>query len=202
MAILISLQRWMDRATRHSWLASLALRAYLAPVYWVAGTNKLAGFDNVVAWFGNTEWGLGLPFPTLMAALATGAEVLGAVLLTLGLGVRWISIPLMITMLVAAFKVHWVHGWQAVHDYHSPWPSAHIDEAMTRLEQARTILQQHGDWAYLTEYGNFVVSNNGMEWAITYFVMLLALFFLGGGRWVSLDDWIRRQMEKRGLLQH
>lgn len=201
MSFLIKLQRLMDATVHHSWLASLALRAYLAPVFWVAGTNKLAGFDNVVAWFGNPEWGLGLPFPTLMASLAIGAEVVGAVLLTLGLGVRWISIPLMITMLVAAFKVHWVHGWQAVHDLHSPWPSAHIDEAMTRLQQAKEILQQYGDWDYLTQYGNLVMSNNGMEWAITYFVMLLALFFLGGGRWVSLDDWIRRLAEKRGLLQ-
>ena len=60
-------------------LGPLALRLYLVPVFWVAGTNKLSGMDNVIAWFGNSDWGLGLPAPALMAYLATGTEVLGAV---------------------------------------------------------------------------------------------------------------------------
>jgi putative oxidoreductase len=38
-----------------------------------------------------------------------------------------------------------------------------------------------------------MILNNGIEFAATYFVMLLALFFMGGGRWVSLDDWLRRR---------
>ncbi len=38
-------------------LPPLALRLYLAAVFWVAGMNKVAGFDNVVQWFGNDEWG-------------------------------------------------------------------------------------------------------------------------------------------------
>lgn len=44
-------------------LAPLALRLYLVPVFWMAGTNKLAHFQDTVEWFGNPEWGLGLPFP-------------------------------------------------------------------------------------------------------------------------------------------
>ncbi|WP_256438076.1 hypothetical protein [Thiomicrorhabdus sp. 6S3-12] len=35
--------------------------------------------------------------------------------------------------------------------------------------------------------------NNGIEWAVTYFLMLLALFMVGGGRYFSLDYWIRRR---------
>ena len=70
-------------------LPSLALRLYLAPVFWTAGMNKLAAFSDTVAWFGAD--GLGLPFPTLMASLATATELSGAVLLTLGLMTRWIS---------------------------------------------------------------------------------------------------------------
>jgi putative oxidoreductase len=30
-------------------LGPLALRLYLVPVFWVAGTNKLSGMDNVIA---------------------------------------------------------------------------------------------------------------------------------------------------------
>jgi uncharacterized membrane protein YphA (DoxX/SURF4 family) len=76
--------------------------------------HKVSGFENTVAWFGNADWGLGLPFPTLLAGLATGTEVLGAIFLLFGFAVRWISIPLLITMLVAAITVHLPNGWLAV----------------------------------------------------------------------------------------
>jgi putative oxidoreductase len=46
--------------------------------------------------------------------------------------------------------------------------------------------RRHGS---LTETGNFVIANNGVEWAITYFVMLLALFFSGAGK-LSVDHLI------------
>jgi uncharacterized membrane protein YphA (DoxX/SURF4 family) len=191
--LLNKLQDLLDSLRALDFLAPLALRLYLAPVFWYAGTNKLSHFADTAAWFGNPDWGLGLPFPTLMAGLATGTEVIGAVLLVTGLAVRWISIPLMITMLVAAFSVHWVNGWQAVHDRMSPWASANVDEAMTRLDAAKAVLREHGNYDWLTETGSFVVSNNGIEWAATYFIMLLALFFLGGGRYVSADYWISRR---------
>ena len=34
---------------------------------------------------------------------------------------------------------------------------------------------------------------NGVEFAVTYLIMLLALAFLGAGRYVSLDYWIRKR---------
>ena len=37
-------------------LPPLALRLYLAPVLWMAGTQKLAAMDSTVEWFGNSEW--------------------------------------------------------------------------------------------------------------------------------------------------
>jgi len=187
----------LDATRAVDFLGPLALRLYLVPVFWIAGTNKLAGMDNVIAWFGNSDWGLGLPFPALMAYLAVGAEVLGAVALLLGLATRWFAIPLMVTMLVAAFKVHWVNGWQAVADAQSPFPGAGIDGAMQRLDKAKDLLREHGNYDWLTESGNFVISNNGIEWAITYFVMLLALFFTGAGK-LSLDHLFARWLENSG----
>jgi uncharacterized membrane protein YphA (DoxX/SURF4 family) len=196
IGLLNRLQDLLDATRRVDFLAPLALRLYLAPVFWVAGTNKLSGFDDVVAWFGNPDWGLGLPLPWLMAALATGAEVIGAVLLLIGFAVRWISIPLMITMLVAAFAVHWDNGWQAVADASSPFPPEDIGVAMERLERARGILQEHGNYEWLTGSGSLVISNNGIEWAVTYFVMLLALFFLGAGKYLSVDHWVVRSFRR------
>ena len=186
MQFLTRIQGWLDATRKVDFLGPLALRLYLVPVFWVAGTNKIDGMDNVIAWFGNPDWGLGLPFPTLMAYLAVGSEVLGAIALLVGLGTRWFAIPLMVTMLVAAFKVHWDNGWQAVADPMSPWANANVEGAMERLDKAKDLLREHGNYDWLTETGNFVVSNNGIEWAITYFVMLLALFFSGAGK-LSLD---------------
>lgn len=180
-------------------LGPLLLRAYLAPVFWMAGNNKWNPFDeessldSIIEWFGNAEWGLGLPLPALNAYMAWGAEYFGAIALALGLGVRWVSIPLMVTMIVAMVTVHWHNGWQAVHDLMSPHASANAGEALDRLSRARSILEEHGNYDWLTEHGSFIVSNNGIEWAATYFVMLLALFFLGGGRFVSVDYWLARK---------
>jgi uncharacterized membrane protein YphA (DoxX/SURF4 family) len=192
-------------ADKSDFIPSLLLRLYLAPVFWVAGTNKLASFDSTVAWFGNPDWGLGLPFPWLMAALATATEVVGALLLLLGLGTRYATLPLMITMLVAAFSVHWKNGWQAVADSSSAFASDKLgflqfedaSEAAERLQRARSILQEHGNYDWLTQSGSFIISNNGIEWAATYFIMLLALFALGSGKYTSLDYWLCRFICRR-----
>ncbi len=199
--LLNKLQDILDALRTLDFLAPLALRLYLAPVFWVAGTNKLSHFDDIVQWFGNPDWGLGLPQPYIMAALATGTEVLGAICLLLGFAVRWISLPLMATMIVAIVSVHWKNGWQAVADSSSAFASdtlglfqlEDISGAAERLQRAKDILQEHGNYEWLTEAGNFVVSNNGIEWAATYFIMLLALFFLGAGRYLSMDFWIARR---------
>ncbi len=163
-------------------LAPLALRLYLVPVFWMAGTTKIKGIDDTIAWFGNPDWGLGLPYPELLAYLAAYTEAIGAILLALGLATRWISIPLIITMLVAIFAVHWEHGWAAIAD-------SNAQDVAVRLSRAREILQEHSNYSWLTEKGGFVILNNGIEFAVTYLVMLLSLLFTGGGRFVSLDYW-------------
>jgi len=180
-------------------IGPLLLRIYIVPVFWIASNNKWNPFDSdssldsVIQWFGNSEWGLGLPFPTLMAYMAWGTEYFGAILLALGLATRWISIPLMFTMVVAAVTVHWQNGWQVVHDLSSPYASANAGEAIERLSRAKDILKEHGNYDWLTEHGNFIVSNNGIEWAATYFIILLALFVTGGGKVVSVDYWLAKK---------
>ena len=67
-------QTFLAYTRKADFLGPLALRLYLVPIMWMAGTHKLNGFSNTVAWFGNPDWGLGLPFHTLMAGLATGTE--------------------------------------------------------------------------------------------------------------------------------
>ena len=175
----------------------LLLRLFLVPIFWMAGSNKidfatLMPYQSTVDWFGNPDWGLGLPVPTLMAFLAGWTEVLGAILLVLGLAVRWISIPLIVTMLVAIFSVHIDNGWQAIADPSAPFANTRVEEAAERLGRARDILREYGNYDWLTGRGSIVVLNNGIEFAATYLLMLLVLLFHGGGRYVSVDYWIGR----------
>lgn len=186
---------WIHGITRLDSLAGLAIRLYLTPVFWMAGSQKLAHFDDTVAWFGNPDWGLGLPFPWLMALLATAAELTGAVLLAMGLFTRAIAIPLMVTMLVAMVSVHWEYGWQAIADANAPFANERVLAAADKLERANSILREHGHYQWLTSSGKFVVLNNGIEFAATYFIMLLGLFVWGPGRYFSLDYYLLRALK-------
>jgi len=71
--------------------------------------KKWADIDAIAGWFGS----MGIPFPTLNAYMAASTEVLGVVLLTLGLFTRLISVPLMVVMVVAIVTVHLAHGFSA-----------------------------------------------------------------------------------------
>lgn len=177
-------------------LGPLALRLYLVPVFWMAGSKKIANMDSTIEWFGNPDWGLGLPFPELMAWSAALTEAGGAILLLVGLAVRWISIPLMITMLVAIFSVHWENGWLAIAEGSGIFATGQSIAAIERLDVAREILQEHGNYSWLTEHGKLVMLNNGIEFAATYFIMLLVLFFYGAGRYLSIDYWFKNWMQK------
>lgn len=183
-------------------LPALLLRLYLAPVLIQAGWNKYQHFGDTVDWFGNSEWGLGLPLPGVLASLAIAAELVGGIMLLLGLLTRLVTIPLMVTMLVAIFSVHWPNGWLAIADA-SSWladgtilANTNVQAAPEKLAAAKAILQEHGNYDWLTSSGKLVILNNGIEFAATYFVMLFALFFSGGGRFVSLDYWFSRRMLK------
>ena len=184
--------RLVSSVTPADGLAPLLLRLYLAPVFIQAGWNKLSAFESTAAWFGNPDWGLGLPFPEVMAALAAGTEFFGGIALIFGVATRLIAIPLMVTMLVAIFAVHWENGWLAVSDASSWLANERVLEAAERKERAIAILREYGNYSWLTGRGSITVLNNGIEFAATYFVMLLALFFTGGGRFFSVDYWVAR----------
>ncbi len=172
-------------------LGPLALRLYLAPVFWMAGTKKLADMQSIIDWFGNPDWGLGLPFPTFMAWAATLTEVGGAIALFFGIGVRFMSIPLMATMVVAAVTVHMQNGWLAIAEGTGIFASDRTAAAIERLDIIKQIVQENGNYDWLTEHGSIVILNNGIEFAATYFIMLLVLFFIGSGK-LSIDHLIIR----------
>jgi uncharacterized membrane protein YphA (DoxX/SURF4 family) len=176
-------------------LAPLAIRIYLAPIMWMAGTKKLSGMESTIAWFGNPDWGLALPFPEILAWLVALLETVGAIMLLCGIGVRLIVIPLMLIMLIAALAVHWDNGWLAIAESDGFFASERTKDAAIRLGKAKAILQEYGNYSWLTGKGSLVVLNNGIEFAVTYFIMLLSLFFTGAGRYISVDYWVSKWID-------
>lgn len=223
-------QSFLQRLHHFDGIPSLLLRLYLAPIFIMAGLSKtqmfneeVSGFSalfadpSVIAWFGNSEWGLGLPFPSLLANVVILVELVGGWLLLFGLLTRLISIPLMFTMVVAATTVHADNGWFAVTPTNSQTSVANVadwfgfdsanasltnsDETSVKLDRMKDILTEHGHADWLFANGNIVVLNNGVEFATTYFIMLLALFFIGAGRYTSVDHYLYRWLKGMYQLQ-
>jgi len=183
---------FLEKIKLLDFIAPLLLRLYLVPIFWMAGTKKLAGMEDTIAWFGNPDWGLGLPFPAVMAYMATLTEVFGAIFLFFGFSVRWISIPLMFTMVIAAVSVHWQNGWLAIAEGSGMFATDRTIGAIERLDRAKSILQDNANYSWLTENGSLVILNNGIEFAATYFIMLLALVYLGAGK-LSVDHLLSKR---------
>ncbi len=227
MSLLLKMyQNFLGKLSNFDGIPALLLRFYLAPVFIMAGFSKtqmldpnitgLASFmadPNIIAWFGNSDWGLGLPFPALLANLVILAEFFGGWLLLVGALTRLISIPLMFTMVIAATTVHAENGWFAITPTNPDVSAAKmvtwlgfeqaeaslensIDTA-NRLGKMREILEENGNTDWLYENGNIVVLNNGIEFSATYFIMLLALFFIGAGRYTSVDYYLSIVVNKR-----
>lgn len=173
--------------------APLLLRIYLAPIFIMAGWGKLSDLESTAYYFGEY---LGLPLPDLMAFLAGATEFFGGIAILIGFATRWFSLPLMMTMVVAAATAHWANGWHALPETTLTvpweWRTDLIDEAVKRRDVARNLLEQHGNYEWLTEAGGFTVLKNGIEFAATYFIMLLPLLFFGAGR-ASVDHLLSRR---------
>jgi len=84
-------------------------RITIAYGFYEPAMQKWSDIGSVAEWFAS----IGIPFPTLNAYMAAGTEILGVILLTLGLFTRLISIPLIVVMIVAIATVHLSHGFSA-----------------------------------------------------------------------------------------
>ncbi len=200
----------------------LAVRLLLAPVMAVAGYSKL-GWNNpeldglaqaladpaVALWFGNQQWGLGLPAPMLLATLVGYVELIGGFALLLGFATRLFALPLLLTMLVAILSVHLPHGWFAIAPADGATSAAQFfswfglpgaeqslqqsAEVADRLGKIRQLLADHGDKDWLLAYGPVAILNNGAEFATIYLLLLWQLLVRGSGRYLSVDYWISKR---------
>ncbi|PTB83372.1 DoxX family protein, partial [Sulfurovum lithotrophicum] len=84
-------------------------RLVVAYGFYEPAMQKWSDIGAISDWFSS----MGIPFPTLNAYMAASTELLGVILLTLGLFTRLISIPLIVVMIVAIATVHLSHGFSA-----------------------------------------------------------------------------------------
>lgn len=107
--IIIKYNEFSEALSQARDLPLLFLRLVLAYGFYMPAMMKLKDVNAIAGWFESMNY----PFPVLNAYLATITEGMGVILLILGLGTRIISVPLMITMLVAIFTVHYANGFAA-----------------------------------------------------------------------------------------
>lgn len=90
----------------------------LLPLRLVVGfgflVHGLAKWNRGPEGFGRLLQQIGAPAPVATAWMVTLVEVLGGLALIIGLLVTLASIPLLVTMLVAMFTVHWPNGFSSV----------------------------------------------------------------------------------------
>lgn len=86
-----------------SWLPPLLARVAIGIAFILTGLGKLKGLDGVIAYFGE----LGIPAPQIMAPFVAGTELVGGIMLVLGLGTRIAALALATTMVVATLTAVW-----------------------------------------------------------------------------------------------
>lgn len=164
-------------------LAPLAIRLLLAPIFWVYGVKHLGLFSSAnFIWYNPLTWIDPVTFQASADAISNSVvfgmgaqtivltlgliEVIGAACLVFGFAVRWAVLALLFAMVVFAML--------SLGD-------------TSIVETAKQFAMQHG---YTT------LQNNNHEAFITYFILLVTLFFTGAGRWFSLDWYIYRHFAR------
>jgi putative oxidoreductase len=99
-----------DGDLRNQW-ALLCLRVVIGSGFVLHGWAKWSRGPEK---FGVLLQHLGIPFPVTTAWIVTLVEVFGGMMLVAGVFVMVASLPLIVTMLVAMFTVHWKHGFSSI----------------------------------------------------------------------------------------
>jgi len=90
-------QTALGMLSRIDWLGPLLARLTVGVVFAQSGWGKLHNLEKVTEFFGS----IGIPYPELQAPFVAGVELVGGVLIAVGLLSRLAAVPLTITMIVA-----------------------------------------------------------------------------------------------------
>jgi len=107
MTSLKQIHNFLESLQRLDFVGLFLLRIYLFFVLWYAGIGKVDTVDKFSGYLGSLE----VPFPEIVSWLVIIFEAGGAVLLLIGLFVRWASVSLIVIMFFAGYLVHYDNGW-------------------------------------------------------------------------------------------
>lgn len=107
----------------------LFIRITMGWGFFLSGKGKLINLDRTTNFFNS----LHLPLPKFQAILAGSTEMIGGLLLLVGLGTRFISIPLAFTMVVAYLTAHREEGFLSISDFTDQAPFPFLMAALVAL---------------------------------------------------------------------
>ena len=107
MTSLKQIHSFLENLQRIDFVGLFLLRIYLFFVLWYAGIGKVDTVDKFSGYLGTLE----VPFPEIVSWLVIIFEAGGAVLLLIGLFVRWASVSLIVIMFFAGYLDHYDNGW-------------------------------------------------------------------------------------------
>jgi len=90
-----------DRLSAASWIPALLTRLFVGYFFMETGWAKIHNLDTFAMRF--AQWGIS--YPAFNAALSAYVEFFGGALTIIGLGMRFVSIPMIINMIVAILTV-------------------------------------------------------------------------------------------------
>ena len=99
--LIITAAELFDRLSAAWWIPALLMRLFVGYFFMETGWGKIHNLDGFTMRF--AQWGI--PYPGFNAALSAYTEFLGGALTILGLGMRFVSIPMIINMIVAILTV-------------------------------------------------------------------------------------------------
>jgi len=99
--LVIAAVELFDRLRAASWIPALLTRLFVGYFFMETGSAKIHNLDTFAMRF--AQWGI--PHPAFNAALSAYTEFLGGALTILGMGMRFVSIPMIINMIVAILTV-------------------------------------------------------------------------------------------------
>src|SRR5215469_7853372 len=87
--------------TKLTWIPQLLMRLFVGYFFMTSGWGKIHDLASFTANF----QGWGIPYPAFNAALSAYTECIGGALTVAGLGMRFVSVPMIINMIVAVLSV-------------------------------------------------------------------------------------------------
>ena len=100
-AFAMAVAELFDRLSAASWIPALLTRLFVGYFFMETGWAKIHNLDMFTMRF--AQWGI--PDPAFNAALSSYTDFIGGALTILGMGMRFVSIPMIINMTVAIVSV-------------------------------------------------------------------------------------------------